>query len=221
MNTKDYWDSEWSKFEETDWEDTPTIFAQFALTYFPKEGKILELGAGLGKDTRYFAKYGYYVVSTDFSDKALEIGKWEAAMQKLTNCEFLNVDISQPLPFKEAEFDVVYAHAVLHYFSHQVTDQILTEIARILADGGVFATLLKSKEDPQISKSLKLHENFYRTPEGLEERFFSLEEVHKEVNGLFKPVVLDASEQTHEADNATFIRFIGQKIPGGVQAPHT
>ena len=221
MNSGQYWDNEWTKYEDTDWEDIPTIFAQFTLTYFPKQGKILELGAGLGKDTRYFAKSGYHVVSTDFSEKALEISKWETVMQKLTNCEFINVDISKLLPFKDGEFDIVYAHAVLHYFPHQITDQILTEIARVLADNGIFATLLKSKEDPQIFKSLKLHENFYQTPEGLEERFFSLEEVQKEISGLFKPVVLDASEQTHETDNATFIRFIGQKIPGGVQVPHT
>jgi SAM-dependent methyltransferase len=221
MDTKNFWDSWWGKFEEEDWNDNPSLFAQFALTYLPKEGRILELGAGLGKDTRYFAKYGYFVVSSDFSDKALEISKWETSSQKLTNTDFLNVDISSPFPFKDAEFDIVYAHAVLHYFSHQVTDQIFSEIARVLKDGGIFATLLKSKEDPEVLKSLKLQENFYKTPQGLTERFFSIDEIKKEVSGLFKPVVLDASEQTHESENATFIRFIGQKIAGGKQTPHS
>jgi SAM-dependent methyltransferase len=221
MNTKEFWDTWWEKFEEEDWDDDPSIFAQFALTYFPKEGKILELGAGLGKDTRYFARYGYLVTSTDFSDKALEISKWEASAQKLTNCTFQNIDISKTLPYKDGEFEVVYAHAVLHYFSQQITDQIFSEIARVLVDNGIFATLLKSKEDPEVLNSVKLQENFYQTPQGLTERFFTLEEIKKEVNGLFKAVVLDASEQTHESDNATFIRFIGQKIPGGIQIPHT
>ena len=220
MNNKDFWDRWWGKFEEEDWDDNTSLFAQFAQTYFPKEGKILELGAGLGKDTRYFAKYGYSVLSSDFSDKAMEISKWEASAQKLTNTNFLNVDISNPLPFKDTEFDIVYAHAVLHYFSHSVTDQIFSEIARVLKDGGIFATLLKSKEDPEVLKSLKLQENFYKTPEGLTERFFSTEEIKKVVLGLFKPVVLDASEQTNESENATFIRFIGQKIAGGKQIPH-
>lgn len=218
METKEFWENWWSKADDEGWTDTASIFAQFAISYLPTEGRMLELGAGLGKDTRYFAKQGLYVVSTDFSDKALEVSKWESAMQKIMNIDYQNVDIKFPLPFKDQEFDAVYAHAVLHYFSHEITDQIFSEIHRVLKDGGVFATLLKSKEDPEVLKSLKLNENFYQTPQGIVERFFSLEEVQTETNGLFKPIVMDASEQTHETENATFIRFIGQKIPRGVQS---
>lgn len=220
MDTKEFWDTWWTKYDSEDWSDTPSLFAQFAISYFPKAGKILELGAGLGKDSRYFASDGYQVVSSDFSDKALDISKWEASSQKLI-IDFLNVDLRNPLPFKDLGFDIVYAHAVLHYFSHQITDQIFNEIHRVLKDGGIFATLLKSKEDPEVLKSLKLHENFYQTPQGLVERFFSLEEVQAEITGLFKPVVMDASEQMHESENATYIRFIGSKIPGGKSLPHS
>jgi len=219
MNTNSFWDQWWTRADDDGWDDEPTIFAQFAISYFPKEGKLLELGAGLGKDTRYFANFGLYVISTDFSDKALELSKWESTMQKIMNVDYQNVDIKNPLPFKDQEFDVVYAHAVLHYFDNIVTAQIFSEIHRVLKDGGVFATLLKSKEDPEISKSLKLHEDFYQTPKGIIERFFSVEEVLKETEGLFKPVVMDASEQIHETDNATYIRYIGLKIPKGMQ-PH-
>ncbi len=217
MDSKNFWEEWWTKTDDEGWDDTASLFAQFAVSYFPKEGRLLELGAGLGKDTRYFAKHGLFVVSTDFSDKALDISKWESTMQKIMNIEYQNVDIKNHLPFKDGEFDVVYAHAVLHYFSHDVTDQIFSEIHRVVKDGGVFATLLKSKEDPEISESLKLHENFYQTPQGIVERFFSVEEVQAETNGLFKPVVMDASEQTHETENATFIRYIGIKIPHGSQ----
>ncbi|OGM13720.1 hypothetical protein A3A76_02490 [Candidatus Woesebacteria bacterium RIFCSPLOWO2_01_FULL_39_23] len=219
METKDFWDGWWKKYEQEDWDDNPSLFAQFAISYFPKEGIILELGAGLGKDSRYFAHQGYKVTSSDFSDSALEISKWEANAQKLL-IDFQNIDIRHPLPFKNEAFNVVYAHAVLHYFSHTITDQIFREIHRVLKDGGIFATLLKSKEDPEVLKSLKLHENFYQTPQGLVERFFSLDEIQNEVNGLFNPTVMDASEQMHETENATFIRFIGLKIKGGI-AYHT
>ena len=213
MNTNSFWDEWWTKADNEGWDDTPTIFAQFAISYFPKEGKLLELGAGLGKDTRYFAKYGLYVMSTDFSDKSLELSKWESAMQKVTNADYQNVDVKKPLPFGDGEFDVVYAHAVLHYFDNAITSQIFSEIHRVLKDGGVFATLLKSKEDPEISKSLMLQGDFYQTSQGIIERFFSLEEILNETEGLFKPVVMDASEQIHETDNATYIRYIGLKIP--------
>lgn len=217
MDTKDFWETWWTKTDDEGWDDTATLFAQFAISYFPKDGKLLELGAGLGKDSRYFAKYGLFVVSTDFSDKALDVSKWESTMQKIMNIDYQNVDITNHFPYKDEEFDVVYAHAVLHYFNHETTDQIFKEIHRVLKGGGVFATLLKSKEDPEILRSQKLNENFYQTPQGIVERFFSVEEVQTETNGLFKPVVMDASEQTHEAENATFIRYIGLKIPQGSQ----
>lgn len=219
VNTKDFWENWWSREDEEGWDDTPSLFAQFATSYFPtpKDSKLLELGAGFGKDSRYFAKHGFFVVSTDFSDKALDVSKWESTMQKVMNIDYQNVDIKNPLPFKDCEFDVVYAHAVLHYFSHEITDQIFKEIHRVLKDGEVFATLLKSKEDPELEKSLKLHENFYQTPQGIVERFFTVDEVNEETDGLFKPIVMDASEQTHETENATFIRYIGLKIPQGKQ----
>ena len=217
MDTKNFWEEWWTKTDDEGWDDTPSIFAQFAVSYFPKDGKLLELGAGLGKDTRYFAKHGLFVVSTDFSDKALDVSKWESNMQKVINVDYQNIDIKNPLPYKDGEFDVIYAHAVLHYFSHETTDQIFQEIHRVLKDGGVFATLLKSKEDPELLNSLKLSENFYQTPQGIVERFFTVEEVQGETDGLFKPVVMDASEQMHETDNATYIRYIGLKIPKGTQ----
>lgn len=212
-DTKGFWDSWWKRVdEEEDWEDRPSLFAQFALSYFPASGSVLELGAGLGKDSRYFASYGYKVTCSDFSDEALRISQMEAINQKLV-IDHVNLDLKYPFQFEDQTFDIVYSHAVLHYFSHKITDQILAEIYRVLKDGGVFATLLKSKEDPEIERSLKLEENFYRTPNGLVERFFNIEELEVEIHNLFKPVVMDSSEQMHEIENATFIRFIGTKIP--------
>ena len=217
MDTRDYWENWWTKIDDEGWSDAPSLFAQFAVSYFPHEGRLLELGAGLGKDSRYFAQHGLFVVSTDFSDKALDASKWESAMQKITNIDYQNVDISYPLPFNDQNYDVVYAHAVLHYFNHEVSDQIFQEIHRVLKDGGVFATLFKSKDDPERSKSQKLNENFYKTPQGTVERFFDLWEILTETNGLFKAVVCDASEQMHETKNSNYIRFIGLKIPQGKQ----
>ena len=219
METKAFWEGWWSKFESSEWADAPSLFAQFAISYFPKQGNLLELGAGLGKDSRYFVRSGYEVTSSDFSDSALRISQWETQMQRL-KMEYINFDLRQPFPFEDEKFDIVYSHAVLHYFNHQTTDQIFREIHRVTKPKGIVATLLKSKEDPEVLKSLKLGENFYKTPAGLVERFFSVDEIHTEVAGLFNPIVMDSSEQTHETENATFIRFIGTKIEKGKQQPH-
>ena len=135
MDTKDFWESWWTKVENEGWDDTPSLFAQFAFSYFPKEGKILELGAGLGKDTRYFAQHGFFVVSTDFSDKALDASKWESTMQKIMNIEYQNIDIKNPLPFKDEEFDVVHCSHILEHVEDIFFS--MDEIWRVLKVGGI------------------------------------------------------------------------------------
>lgn len=42
------WEKLHSSYVGTDWIDKPSIFAKEAIKHFPKNGKILELGAGQG-----------------------------------------------------------------------------------------------------------------------------------------------------------------------------
>ena len=51
-------------YKDADWIDKPNLFAQEAIKYFPKYARILELGAGQGQDSRFFAEHGYEVVSS-------------------------------------------------------------------------------------------------------------------------------------------------------------
>ena len=61
-----HWQTKRKEYKSSDWSAQPSIFVQFVNDYLPNKGKILELGAGIGQDTRYFADKGYEVVSTDF-----------------------------------------------------------------------------------------------------------------------------------------------------------
>jgi len=40
------WQDIHKNYKEQDWIDKPSIFAEQALPYFPKNGRVLELGAG-------------------------------------------------------------------------------------------------------------------------------------------------------------------------------
>lgn len=57
------WKELHSSYQEQDWIKKPSLFAETVIQYFPKSGKILELGAGHGQDTVFFTKQGYEVVS--------------------------------------------------------------------------------------------------------------------------------------------------------------
>lgn len=45
------WKELHSNYQEQNWIEKPSIFAETAIQYFPKSRKILELGAGHGQDS--------------------------------------------------------------------------------------------------------------------------------------------------------------------------
>lgn len=63
--SNDIWSDLHQTYKEQDWIDKPSIFAEQAIKYFPKQGKVLELGAGQAQDGCFFASQGYEVTATD------------------------------------------------------------------------------------------------------------------------------------------------------------
>jgi 2-polyprenyl-3-methyl-5-hydroxy-6-metoxy-1,4-benzoquinol methylase len=69
------WKELHSNYQEQDWIGKPSLFAETAIQYFPKKGKLLELGAGIGQDSLFFAKQGYDVLSSDIETSGLNLMK--------------------------------------------------------------------------------------------------------------------------------------------------
>src|SRR5438105_1745356 len=95
-----YWDSALQKYGTKDWIDKPTIFIEQEVQYFPKNGRVLELAAGQGQDSRYLAKLGFKIICTDLSDFGLAEARRKSEQEKLV-IEFQKVDLGQPLPFPD------------------------------------------------------------------------------------------------------------------------
>lgn len=214
MDLQKYWDSKHKYYADADWEDEPTIFSRFTVQHFPKSGKLLELGAGQGQDSRFFAGLGYQVVSTDFNDFALEVSREKAKKKKLDKTKFLNIDMSQGIiPFDNNSFDIVYSHLSIHYFDDNTTKALFQEINRVLKKDGIIAFLANSMSDPDTKEFEKIAEFLYRDREGLQKRYFSVEHIKKEVDGLFEIVVLDGLGAMLDPDKPDdLIRFIGRKV---------
>jgi SAM-dependent methyltransferase len=168
MNAIEYWDKQHIKYSATDWIDKPTIFAEWALEYLPANGKLLDLGAGQGQDSRYFADKGFSVTATDFSDTALQIAKEKSP--QLTS--FQKVDLAQVLPLEDSSFDVVYSHLSLHYFDQETTKKLFSEIYRILKPGGILAALFNSDQDLEMSEGTLIEPDFLNI-DGIKKRYFS------------------------------------------------
>ncbi len=46
------WNQLHKQYKDTDWIDKPNIFATEIIQYLPRLGKLLDLGAGQGQDTK-------------------------------------------------------------------------------------------------------------------------------------------------------------------------
>lgn len=210
FDAQTYWRGQHDYYHGQPWMDLPTIFATQAISYFPPTGRLLDLGAGQGQDSRYFAAHGYDVISTDISPRALEISQQKAAEQKLV-ITIQEVDIGQPLLFSDGEFDIVYSHLGLHYFDKQTTQKVFAEIHRVLKPGGVLATFFNAIDDPEMAQSQdrKVEDHYFVTTEGLGKAFFSIDYARELLKGLFEPILLDGEGAAHK-DELKYVRFIGR-----------
>ncbi len=212
-----WWDKKSEKYATKDWIDKTTIFAEWALHFFPENGKVLELGAGHGQDTRFFANHEYEVISTDFSSTALNYNKKKLPSGLKSKVSIQQLDLSKTFPFEDDSFDVVYSHLSIHYFDDRTTSQIFSEIHRVLKPGGVVAILVNSVDDPEYGMGKKLGEDFFELSPGDVKHFFSLEYMRGKTKG-FGTLVLDNRGETYK-DKAkgvfNLVRFVGRKKPPG------
>lgn len=200
----DHWDDKRQEYSMSDWSDKPTIFAQAIKSMLPSNGRLLDLGAGLGQDSNYFAEQGFEVVSTDV-----------VLDTKLTlhpHVRREKVDLSGPLPFGDAEFDVVYSHLALHYFDAKTTEQLFHEIYRVLKPGGIVAFLTNSVHDPEFGTGKKLEDDYFET-EGTTKRFFTAESARRFAKD-FEEIICDQEGESYK-DQAkgvhNLVRFVGKK----------
>jgi SAM-dependent methyltransferase len=207
------WTDLHDKYKKQDWINKPSIFAEMASTYFPPTGTILELGAGLGQDSQFFAARGYHVISTDLESLTLQQSKEEVTDDIRDKIVFQTIDLREPLPFPEASFEVVYAHLSLHYFDNATTTRIFKDIRHVLKPGGVLAFLVNSVNDPEYNTGKKLAEDYFEI-DHMAKRYFSVASARTFVDGFSIELLDDDGETYKDKDKGVhhLVRFIG-KMP--------
>ena len=97
--------------------------------------KVLEIGAGTGRDSFGLAGLGAEVVQVDYSESSLEI------IRSLLKKEGLSVQLVRgdafSLPFPDRTFDVVFHQGLLEHFRQSDARRLLSENVRVLGKGGL------------------------------------------------------------------------------------
>jgi SAM-dependent methyltransferase len=140
--------------------------------------KILELGAGHGRDTTFFVSNGIEVEALDYSIAAIEILD-KIAKEKRLPIKPQTFDVNDSLPFLDEYFDAVYSHMLLNMkFSLEELHFIFSEIRRVLKPKGLNFFSVRNHNDKSYGKGRKevVDKGIYDI-NGFQIRFFTENEI--------------------------------------------
>lgn len=105
----------------------------------PREAHVLDVGCGSGWATRLMAENASAgrVVGIDIADEMIQLARDSSA--SFPNVEF-KVASAEALPFRDDEFTHAFSMESLYYYSN--LQAALKEIHRVIADGGLFVTVV-------------------------------------------------------------------------------
>ena len=175
----------------------PSISAKKALNFFKEKkiNNIIELGAGLGRDSIFFAKNNIKIQALDYSSSGIEIINHKIKRDNLSNYISTKLfDVREKLPFKDNSIDACYSH-MLYCMALTIADleKLNNEIHRILKPNGLNIYTVRHTNDGDYKNGKHIGEDLYEN-DGFIVHYFSEEKVNSLLNG-FKNIALEKFEE--------------------------
>ena len=175
----------------------PSIPAKKALNFFKEKkiNNIIELGAGLGRDSIFFAKNNIKIQALDYSSSGIEIINHKIKKDNLSNYISTKLfDVREKLPFKDNSIDACYSH-MLYCMALTIDDlqKLNNEIHRILKPNGLNIYTVRHTNDGDYKNGKHIGEDLYEN-DGFIVHYFSEEKVNSLLNG-FKNIALEKFEE--------------------------
>jgi len=118
------------------------LYRDFAELIPKIPGQILDIGAGIGRDSWEFSKMGHSVLAAEPTAVYRAVGK---KMFPSQNIQW--VDSSLPelkLPGKDKHFDFIVASAIFHHLDKAEQHEAIVRICSLLNAGGIFILSLRN-----------------------------------------------------------------------------
>ena len=175
----------------------PSKAAISSLKYFKEQNikKIIELGAGLGRDTLFFAKNSIHTTALDYSPTAIKIINKKILVSELSSSIYAEVfDIRKKLPFLDNTFEACFSH-MLYCMALSIFDlkNLNKEILRILKPGGINIYTVRHTGDGDYKNGIHRGGNLYEN-DGFIVNFFSKKEIKQNAKG-FDIIDIDSFEE--------------------------
>jgi len=165
----------------------PSIAAINTLKTFKEKNinKIVEFGAGLGRDTLFFAKNSINVEALDYSPTAIKIINKKVLENKLSNLISTKIfDVRKKLPFEDSSVEACFSHMLYCMALSTIELKYLnSEIWRILKPGGINVYTARHTDDGDYKNGIHIGEDLYEN-NGFIVHFFSEEKVREIADGF-------------------------------------
>ena len=134
---KEHWEAFWSEAGDLSLDDVydngGRILREIFATGDPAGLRVLEVGAGTGRDSLALAAAGAEVVTIDYAPKSLELIR-DTARATGQRVDVVGGD-GLSLPFADGSFDLVFHQGLLEHFRDPLP--LLRENVRVLKPGGM------------------------------------------------------------------------------------
>ncbi len=175
----------------------PSLSAKKALELFKEKNihKIVEIGAGLGRDALFFAKNSINITALDYSPSGIEAINQKTKKNNLSNYISTKLfDVRQKLPFEDNSIEACYSH-MLYCMALTTSDlkKLNNEILRILKPGGINIYTVRHTNDGDFQNGIHIGEDLYEN-DGFIVHYFSEDKVNSLLNG-FKNISLEKFEE--------------------------
>ncbi len=175
----------------------PSLPAIKALKLFKenKVEKIIELGAGLGRDSIFFGKNHINTNALDYSPSGIKIINKKIIENNLS--KFISTklfDVRKKLPFDDNSIDACFSHMLYCMaLTNEDLKKLNKEIHRILKPKGINIYTVRHFNDGDFKKGIHRGEDLYEN-DGFIVHFFSKDKINSLLIG-FENVIIEEFEE--------------------------
>lgn len=137
--------------------------------------RILELGPGQGRDTRFFLEKGMFVLAADYSERSCR----DLKERFMDSVSVLHTDLKDGLNLPKDSLDACYSHML---FTMDFTDpeaaNLMDDVSVSVKPGGMIYFSVRNKNDPSFGKGERIDDDIWEN-NGFAVRFWSEEDIRR------------------------------------------